>query len=669
MFKNLLLFFCLIVGFSATAGPGDTVHVRAHDAVTLATYRSYNAWGTFPTNKEYHRVNLLLKLGCPTSGCSDWDYTVVVWLLRKNGPMDSSVVRIDTISTNPLVLDTIWNYFQPTERLEIAKMITPYGGYMRTGGNGFNNNWTHTLIYDLTDYQMLLQDSVEFEVQYQGWSSGFAITLDFEMVEGAPARRVHKITKPWESLGGSYQNPSNFNNQLFAEKNITLDSATQYAWLRMSPTGHGFVNSANCAEFCIRDYYVKVNGNTIATQSMWRDDCGLNPVYPQGGTWLYNRANWCPGGKGYWYDHLLTPHITTPTFALDFDIQNYTVTVPAGETPPTYNVGNVLFEAAAPTHQNDVELMEIIAPGLADDFKRLNPLCGKVLVKIRNKGAQPLTTALIQFQFNNGTLHSYQWRGNLEFYEEETVEIPMPSFGLWEIQTGLNTFMASASQPNDVPDEYTLNNTAHSTFEPVEVLPRNWFLTVRTNNVGSDTWWKITRLDDNTVVSQGDNLLSNRLYHDTLRLGAGCYEMVIGDRSGDGLSFWANNHGAGMLRLMGHSGTSLFRSLPLDFGTEYRKYFIVSSSIGVAEASTPLEVQLYPNPSKGHVRVEATSLQKTNWTIEIHDLRGQLVHSSHHKATHILEADLTLQIAPGSYLVKIQNDAGDSVVKTLQLVP
>jgi hypothetical protein len=516
---------------------------------------------------------------------------------------------------------------------------------------------------------MLLQDSVEFEVQYQGWSSGFAITLDFEMIEGTPARRVHKITKPWESLGGSYQNPTTFNNQLFGEKSITLDTATQYAWLRMSPTGHGFVNNANCAEFCIRDYYVRVNGNTIATQTMWRDDCGLNPIYPQGGTWLYNRANWCPGGKGYWYDHLLTPHITSNTFNLNFDIQNYTVTVPAGETPPTYNVGNVLFEASAITHQNDVELMEIIAPGKADDYKRLNPVCGKVVVKIRNKGAQTLTSALLQFKFNNGTLHSYQWRGNLEFYEEETVEIPMPSFGLWELQSGTNTFVISALQPNDVADEYPLNNTATSAFEPVEVLPRNWFLMLRTNNIGSDTWWKITRLDDNTIVSQGDNLMNNTLYYDTLRLGAGCYEMVIGDRSGDGLSFWANNHGAGMLRLMGHSGTNYFRTLPLDFGTEYRKYFVVSSSIGVAEATTPLEVQLYPNPSKGHVRVEATSLQKTNWTIEIHDLRGQLVHSSHHKATHILEADLTLQIAPGSYMVKIQNDAGDSVVKTLQLVP
>ena len=45
------------------------------------------------------------------------------------------------------------------------------------------------------------------------------------------------------------------------------------------------------------------------TQEIWRDDCGENPLYPQGGTWIYDRANWCPGDKATTREHELTSFI------------------------------------------------------------------------------------------------------------------------------------------------------------------------------------------------------------------------------------------------------------------------------------------------------------------------------------------------------------------------
>jgi len=37
-----------------------------------------------------------------------------------------------------------------------------------------------------------------------------------------------------------------------------------------------------------------VNGHEYRNL-LWRTDCWLNPCRPQGGTWKYDRAGWCPG--------------------------------------------------------------------------------------------------------------------------------------------------------------------------------------------------------------------------------------------------------------------------------------------------------------------------------------------------------------------------------------
>ena len=57
---------------------------------------------------------------------------------------------------------------------------------------------------------------------------------------------------------------------------------------------------------------------------MWRNNCNLNPVYPQGGTWIYSRSNWCPGAEVWTYDFEVTPFITPgDTVVLDHDAQTY----------------------------------------------------------------------------------------------------------------------------------------------------------------------------------------------------------------------------------------------------------------------------------------------------------------------------------------------------------
>ena len=39
---------------------------------------------------------------------------------------------------------------------------------------------------------------------------------------------------------------------------------------------------------------VIINEDVFSTNP-WRDDCDVNPVSPQYGTWEYGRNGWCPG--------------------------------------------------------------------------------------------------------------------------------------------------------------------------------------------------------------------------------------------------------------------------------------------------------------------------------------------------------------------------------------
>ena len=72
------------------------------------------------------------------------------------------------------------------ENYELARVITPYG-------NGLSNNWKFTTTFDITDFEQILRDSVEIRCHYSGWSSGFSATLDFEFIEGTPARDVLSV--------------------------------------------------------------------------------------------------------------------------------------------------------------------------------------------------------------------------------------------------------------------------------------------------------------------------------------------------------------------------------------------------------------------------------------------------------------------------------------------
>lgn len=633
------------------AAPGDSTVIRAMDHMDMTWYGTYLDTAVLPSNTSYNKILMVYTMGCASSGCSDWDYTTKINLYEPTGEMDSTVASIDTVSTSPLQIDTTWNVFEVKRTWELGRVITPYGGYMRQGSAGYDNSWEHPFVFDVTDFASLLQDTVALAAVYKGYSSGFSATVDFIFIEGTPARPVVQLDQLY-SRYGRYIQTSAFETDILPAVTLPVHANAVDGVFRFTPTGHGFVNSLNCAEFCNKYFTLYRDGSQVSQHNMWRDDCGMNPIYPQGGTWLYNRANWCPGADAVIFTDEIGSLAGATQVEMNVDVQAYSYTVPSGETPAGYEVEGVLVQYDDFQIDIDAEITDIISPNESPVFRRYNPACRQAMVRITNRGGDVLTQAKIRYGIPGSWIQHFNWTGSLEYGESEVVTLPM--VGPWPWANAASGVFEAGIEV--VGDQVAYNNSKRSTFDIPEVHPHNMVIITRTNAAGNETHWELYN-DGGTIIASRDGLNSNQFFYDTLDLPSGCYELRVMDRGGDGLSWWANNDGTGYVQLRNDGGTvPLFLKLQADFGTEIRHFFTVDGDLNVTESDLNAFVDVVPNPSNGVFEMlYSGAATPTSWVVT--DLQGRtVVTSSGNVATRTM-IDLSTQPV-GMYMLRMTTEEG-----------
>ena len=529
---------------------------------------------------------------------------------------DSTGNIIDSFYVAPANINFIsyhswWDYFDVIERFELARVITPYGGNIPS-----SFAFTHT--FDITDFAHLLEDSVEIRAHYSGWGNGWSATLDFEFIEGTPARNVTYLHNIYKGTF-SYVNSNDFeNNKLYAKK-FWIDQSSSQAMIKMTTTGHGFDNNIYAAEFKPIDYYINIDGSLTHTQFNWRDDCGENPIYPyfevippNGGyihTWILDRANWCPGLKAFAFDHEITPYITSSdSVEINVDFQSYVwgPNSQGGNQTPSYIIDCQLFQYENANFSNSVEILDIIKPSIKDEYSRFNPVCGKPLIKIRNYGSTALTSIEIEYGIEGGVTNTYAWNGNLSFLEQEEVELPL----LQNWGGTKDIFYAILKNPNGQVDDYPDNNMMSVKFEYAPIYANKFAIWTTINNGVingniSETSWKILK-DDGTLHSTSQQMMlgnqpSNQ-YRDTVEFTNGCYTLIIEDAGEDGLYYGYNNDGKGSINLRNVPGT-FFKEFDPNFGSNIIHNFIVGSILSQEDLIE--ELHIYPNPAKNNITIES----------------------------------------------------------------
>ena len=664
--KKFFLILTLVFSGAIYASPGDTTYVVSHDNVHLPWYGNYDQWAVFPSDTiSFERVWLNFKFGCPSSGCSDWDYTTNVFARRRTGVIDSTLTTspiftlngnaVDsavisyvptytyffnsatgltdstanpvldwiffsdslnpTVATDTLqvyasgyynylydnagnIIDSLWvipdttsyqsfwqyyTYFEIIEDIEIARAITPYAG-------NFSNSWQWGYRIDVTDFLPILKDSVEIRVLYSGYQDGFTVTCNFAFVEGTPARKPYKVDYLWT---GSYPygDTNNSIENYLDPRSITIDSAAAGVKLRILQTGHGFGGNQNCAEFCAKYHYLNIDFNPVVQKLIWRNNCGLNPLYPQAGTWLYDRANWCPGADVHPIEYELTGSVNPSfTHVFDLDMQAFTN---IGNNYCSYIFGTSLITYEAPNFTLDVAVEDILAPTSRNTFNRFNPVCNHPIVVIKNNGTSNLTSCTLDYGVIGGQQYSYSWTGNLAFLETDT--ITLPSFSSTTTVTPLQ-FQVVVSNPNSQTDPYTLNNTFGVYFSEVPVYTAPFSVLLNTNSAPAQNSWVVKDINDNIVYS-ASGFSATTIYRDTLYLQPGCYRFEFYDTGKDGLYFFANSSGSGYVRLVGVATTGILKNFNSDFGTSLIHEFRVDQLVGIPTEDKALgNLEVYPNP-------------------------------------------------------------------------
>jgi hypothetical protein len=633
MKKLVFLLFFVLFSHSFHAAPGDTTWITAFDKRKLTYPGAYDTSVVFPANLQCNKVILYLNIGryaCPGNPqyCGSWDYTFDM-ILKPTG----------------------------NDTVQIGKYITPYA-----------SNWSvatgkHEYILDVTDYAKLMNGTNGLQLIYDGYSYGFTATLKFAFIEGTPYLPVQDIKRIYKRNYYYFGNtPGQIENQL-TNNAVTTGSNISRAIVKNFISGHGSDNSTNCLEFCPMTYSLLIDNAYNTSQYVWRDNCGLNQVYPQTGTWVYDRANWCPGDVSYPYIHNVSSVITSnATHSVNIDMPNYAN--PIGQA--CYCLETQLITYGAPAFSNDVGVEWIYNPSQDDDAVRDNPTCSQPRILIKNYGSNNLTSAIITYSINNVAAQSYTWTGSLAFLDTVSVLVPGPSTIFPMPNTTNNDFVVNVTTNGD---QNIHNNKMYSKFTvATQFNITKLVVHLITNASPNESSWYLYN-ESNSLVASRTVAVNNTVYLDSVNVSDGCYKFVMDDAGCDGLSWWANSAaGNGSVRFKDGTSGNVIEYFPGDFGCQFISYFTVNSSTtGLRKNSIPESVDVFPNPFADYFTVQFALGNRKNASLRLLSTEGKLLKQENFSKVmdEAVKVD-TKDLVPGIYMAELTVDGVKSIKKVVK---
>lgn len=542
---------------------------------------------------------------------ASWSYTFDV----DGSVLDSTVVAGGMSWTN-VDLDYFSAPYEVIEEYEIGRYITPYGIGLSLG-DGFS--W----VYDVTDYAPILRDQVELSAGNQQE----LIDLKFLFYPGTPAREVRRIDKLWGGLKShSYKNLDD--DVALPPTTVDLDPEAVSFKVKSRITGHGHNsndgNYPHCCEWKDNTHTLYAGPTKVADWHVWQtNDCALNPVFPQGGTWPGSREGWCPGDKVKEHEYEITDYISGPTVTLDYRI----TPVPAnnaGMGGGNYVMDWQLIQYGPWAHQVDAEVYDILAPTTDEYYGRLNPVCHDPQVVIRNAGAESIQSMEIEYAVSGGNAQVYAWTGNLASMDRAVIKLPIPSSAFW-VGDGSDQFHVKVLTVNNSPDEYADNDEMTRDF----VLPKSFKsgirFRLRTNNRPNENSVRVWDAEG-TLVFQQSGFEANKQYDFKMDYPDGCYTLELLDTGNDGLSYWADpDAGNGYLRILAPTIDAILQYFETEFGRSIRYSFVLGTLTDQEDVDAePARIAVGPNPAVDRIDLAVSGLSGPA-DVTLFDAMGRVV--------------------------------------------
>jgi hypothetical protein len=671
----------LIVYFNFDQGTGNTVQDNSAFNHHAACY-GLPAWHRITGQERFmgfHQSNIrpLIKFIRLETSETQIEYETVVDSLA-NSPvqiilfenLNNPTTPTDTITRfragytfvydNYSIVDTIWiepdeilyneelpyygEPFEVLEPFEIGRFITPYGINLSLGPQGF------TWIFDVTDYAPLLQGQVDLSAGNQQE----LIDLKFVMFKGTPPRDVLKIDRIWGGLASYYYKDLDDDVVMQAKTLDLLPEASEFS-VKTRLTGHGHNSSTgeypHCCEWKDNEHYLMVNGEQVAAWHIFQyHDCGLNPVFPQGGTWPGAREGWCPGDRVADHDFEITEYINADQVTVDYDITS----VPPdnlGMGWGNYVVNMDLIQYTASNFNVDAEIYDVVTPSSTDYYRRKNPVCYDPEIIVRNNGKSSLISLEFEYGVSGGIQQSYSWMGEIKPHCTDTIVLPVTFSSFW-LGDSLHNFTVKLSNPNGLQDEYDANNSYTTQLKLPDFYDNPFIIQLKTNNQAYRYSLEVRDVLGNVKISR-NNLDNNTVYRDTIGFTDGCYTLELIDQEDMGLAYWAYpEQGYGYLRFFDHDSV-MIKNFNSDFGRSIFYTFNLGDVSYIAEPNLERIINIHPNPFTNEVFIDFEDGQESA-LVALYNLQGQTLYMQNVNlnSTRSIKLDLTDKPS-GLYVVNV----------------
>lgn len=256
-----------------------------------------------------------------------------------------------------------------------------------------------------------------------------------------------------------------------------------------------------------------------------------------------------------------------------------------------------------------------------------------------NLGQQALTQATVALRWDNQTVQTIEWSGNLGLYGETKVQFdPLPLSGAGTLETRLLRINNANTDDDPANNTHADSFTLAREFNDLKVL-----LKIRTDQYGAETYWEL-RDEQGLVLESGGNQAvgpdgggmltgintgpgaygNNALIRDTLHLpGPGCYSIHFVDAYGDGMCC---NYGLGYYKLYNLDDPAT----PILWGGAFRAYDDRGFSAGMVTPSREAAaiasgLSLFPNPVREELFLMYDLLSDARVSLTVYNTLGQLV--------------------------------------------
>ena len=477
--------------------------------------------------------------------CGEWDY---IWDAMLYVPVNDTV-----------------------EAFKLGSFVTPYGKRLKMGGH---KGWEW--VYDLTDYAPILSGKKVLRIG----NNQELLDIKFQFIKGVPARdpmtvkNIYPLGEYDGHYGYTYKYGEISKNEVLKPLQIDLSPLASGFSIKSIISGHGHEGPNYCCEWVSKSHYFIINETEEHSWKVWKD-CGNNPIYPQGGTWPYDRAGWCPGTRVDEEVFELT-YLVNPgqTITFDYEIEKMSDNT---EENGIYRMSHQLFSFGPPNFKRNLELVDIINPSSKDSYSRINPTLGKARVIVKNVGSESIRRIKFLYGLISGKRSIFHWRGNLKFLEKSIISLPLND---WHGLKDDKRFFIEAITINGRKDEDYTDNKIISEVQIPQVLPESFVMKLKTNNYGRSRQnsYDISDYNGNSFYS-GSDFLDSSNYNILIQLENGLYRFVFYDSNEDGIDrlWWKEKDSIGISGELGFYDVEQnpLKVFPPDFGQEIRMDFII----------------------------------------------------------------------------------------------